>query len=197
MCNNLMTIGIWGDSIVYGGVDEGWVGLLRKELARNNVEVYNRGICGDTSEDILKRFPIEAASIEPDIIVVAVGANDTKYLAGSTTNKIPLEVYEQNMLKLVNLAKSRASRIVLSGPIEVNETEREILLKEEPERSMFRNADIMKYSKSLETLAETEKIEFIKMLGVINPITDLGDGVHPNASGYKKMFRTILPFFKN
>ena len=95
-----MEIGIWGDSITYGASDTealGWVGRLRKSLPQDgNVAVYNRGICGDTTEDLLKRFPIEAEAIQPNVIFFAIGINDSKYPADTEGNKVLLEDFKRN-----------------------------------------------------------------------------------------------------
>ena len=92
-----MTIGIWGDSITYGKGDKeglGWVSRLRNslELEDDDIEVYNRGVCGHTSADILKRFVVEAESIEPKKIIFAVGANDAKIPQNEASNKVVHEV---------------------------------------------------------------------------------------------------------
>ena len=80
-----MTIGFWGDSITYGAQDSealGWVGRIRKLLSVDNYrELYNFGVCGDTSESLLERFQEEAIKVKPDIIMFAVGVNDSKYHA--------------------------------------------------------------------------------------------------------------------
>ncbi len=71
-----MQISIWGDSITHGSCDEvglGWVGRFRNSFPTGDyVGVYNRGVSGDTTEDLLKRFSIEADSIEPTKIVFAI-----------------------------------------------------------------------------------------------------------------------------
>jgi lysophospholipase L1-like esterase len=184
-----MIVGAWGDSITYGGPEEGWVGLLRKTLPSQETEVYNRGICGDTSDDILKRFSVEATAINPEVILFAVGTNDSKYPSGSTTNKISLSAFEQNMQQLISQAKARTTRVILIGLTDVNETEIET-------GSTFSNTEIKKYNESIKKLAANENLEFIDMGGVIDLQEDLEDGLHPNNKGYAKMFEIIFPLFK-
>ena len=38
------------------------------------------GVSGDTSDDLIKRFPIECQSRRPDIIIIAIGINDSRYI---------------------------------------------------------------------------------------------------------------------
>src|SRR3989344_1553029 len=105
-----MTIGIWGDSIVYGSCDEeglGWVGRLRKQLSPEGWKfaIYNRGVCGEVSTDLLKRFPAEFISIKPEIVIFAFGINDSAYRGEESNNLVPLEEVRDNFKKLINLAK--------------------------------------------------------------------------------------------
>src|SRR3989339_171717 len=120
-----MEIGIWGDSITYGAGDSealGWVGRLRKSLETNDdVGVYNFGICGDTTDGLLKRFSVEADAIKPSVIVFAIGINDSKYPAGETENKISIEKYKQNMNALLKLARNYTDKIFIVGATKADE----------------------------------------------------------------------------
>lgn len=191
-----MIIGIWGDSITYGGSEEGWVGMLREVLGPNNTEVYNRGICGDTSADILARFPIEREAISPDVIVFAVGVNDSKFTDNSKINKVPVEQFRINVGESIRQAQTKGARVILVGLIDINEVQIENLKEAGARASLLKTKEIEKYDDCLKDLAKERGIEFVELQGVINPQTDLEDGLHPNASGYKKMFERILPVFK-
>lgn len=187
-----MEIGIWGDSITYGAGDSealGWVGRLRKSLeAAADVGVYNFGICGDTTDDLLKRFSVEADAIKPNVIVFAIGINDSKYPAGETENIIPLEKYKQNMQELLKLARSYANKIYIVGATKVNET----IVRGSGTR--FVNETIQSYNDFLKEFSEAESLTFIDVFDVINIGTDLDDGLHPNAQGYEKLFMVVKEF---
>jgi lysophospholipase L1-like esterase len=74
-----MIICIFGDSIAWGATDcekGGWVERLKTELMVKDIDVYNLGISGDTTENILKRMDAEAEARNPDIIIFSVGIND-------------------------------------------------------------------------------------------------------------------------
>lgn len=187
-----MEIGAWGDSITYGAGDTealGWVGRLRRELYESESGIYNRGICGDSTTDVLKRFEIELESIEPTVIILAVGINDSKFPEGGAENKVPIGIFKDNIKQLASKAKSKSKKVILIGLTEVNEQEIE-------SSSVFQNDIIRKYDDCLQELAHDENIDFISMRGVLDTQADLEDGLHPNATGYEKMFRTILPFIK-
>ena len=189
-----MEIGIWGDSITYGACDSealGWVGRLRKSFGtEDHIGVYNFGICGDTTDDLLKRFSIEADALHPDIIVFAIGINDSKYPTGKTESIVPLEKYKQNMRELIALARKHNNNVSIIGSTKVNEA----LIRDSGTR--FVNDVIKTYNDFLKEFAESEELIYIDVFGVLDIHTDLGDGLHPNAQGYEKLFRAIREFVK-
>src|SRR3989344_3552583 len=84
---------VFGDSITYGAWDTngGWVQRLRTYLDKKQLadpklyyELYNLGVSGDTSTDLLERFEAETkqrikrmSAKEEIIIIVAIGTNDS------------------------------------------------------------------------------------------------------------------------
>lgn len=184
-----MEIGIWGDSITFGSCDSealGWAGRLRKTLPTNDYnQLYNFGICGETSEDLLKRFDIEAKAIGPDKIVFAIGINDSKFPSESDINKIPLVEFEQNLNELLQQAKNYTDQITLVGLTKVDDEWKSV------RGSRFLNEEIEKYDSIIKKVADEHNHHFISVIDVVNPVTDLADGLHPNATGYQKMFEKI------
>lgn len=80
----MSTICVFGDSIVWGEGDPvggGWVSRLKRYYEEHNcgVSVYNLGIDADTSEWLLSRIESETLAREPDIVVIAIGINDSIY----------------------------------------------------------------------------------------------------------------------
>jgi lysophospholipase L1-like esterase len=188
-----MTIGIWGDSIVYGSCDQeslGWVGRLRKDFPEDDWNsVYNRGVFGDTSSDLLKRFPVEFASIKPEVVIFAFGINDSAYRGEESNNLVPLEEVKENLKKLISLAKSSAQSIYIVGLTNVTES----LVNPLPSSSTlkcFSNASIKKYDAALKDSSEESGVTFVGVQDVLSD-ADLADGLHPNAQGYEKLYRVI------
>ena len=184
-----MEIGIWGDSITFGSCDSealGWAGRLRKTLPTDDYnQLYNFGICGETSEDLLKRFDIEAKAIGPDTIVFAIGINDSKFPSESDINKIPPVKFEENLNELLQQAKNYTAQITLVGLTRVDDEWRSV------RGSRFLNEEIEKYDSIIKKVADEHNYRFISVIDVVDPITDLADGLHPNATGYQRMFEKI------
>ncbi len=189
-----MEIGIWGDSITYGAGDSealGWVGRLRKLLEKNDdISVYNFGVCGDTTDDLLKRFSVEAEAIKPNVVVFAIGINDSKYPVDETTNKVPLERYKQNMHELLRLAREHTNKIYVVGATKVEEA----YIRKSGTR--FENKVIQTYNDFLKDVCKSENLTYVDVFDVLDAHADLDDGLHPNAQGYDKLFETIKEFIR-
>ncbi len=183
-----MEIGIWGDSITFGAGDSealGWVGRLRKaNFNSEEISIYNRGVCGDTSRDLSKRFAVEANSIEPDIIVFAIGINDSKFPKDGNESVVPLNEFRGNVKELVSQARSFTEKIYVVGLTRVGG-------KRTGSRSIFLDKEIFKYDEVLKEIAEEENLMFINTSDILIIPEDLYDGLHPNRSGYQKMSDAI------
>lgn len=184
-----MEIGIWGDSITYGAGDIqglGWVGRLRNQyFTDDSISIYNRGVCGDTSGDILKRFSTEAQSIEPDIIIFAFGTNDAKYTQGSLENKVSQEQFIHNIRELLKEARKYTNNIAFVGTTKANES------IPTPSGSIFNNKELERYNEYLKEICVQESLQCVDILTVIDPDADLYDYVHPSEKGYEKMYKAI------
>ena len=176
-----MTIGVWGDSITFGSCDSealGWAGRLRKSLPTDDIRhLYNFGICGETSEDLLKRFKIEAEAIEPTDIIFAIGINDSKYPGKTDTNKVSLTDYQSNLEELLAQAKVSTKKITIIGATRVDEKWRSM------RGSRFLNEEIQKYNAVMKETTDKHGLVFIDMFDVLDPTVDLADGLHPNVEG--------------
>jgi lysophospholipase L1-like esterase len=141
-------------------------------------------VCGETTSDLLKRFSVEADSIEPDTIIFAIGINDSKYPLGEATNKVSFEQFKSNLRTLIQQAKNHARHIVIVGATKADEN------ATRPNGSRFINSEIQRYNGALKELAELERFPFIDVFDVLD-IADFYDGVHPRAGGYEKLFTKI------
>lgn len=184
-----MKIGVWGDSIVYGGGDEtglGWVGLLRNYYYEKDYTVYKQGVCGDTTKELLKRFETELHSSNPDIVVFAIGINDSEIFSkggGSVTHE---QDFKKNIQTLISIAQQKTEKIIVIGLTDVDFEVKEIAM-------WFSAENIRRYDSCLEEVAKEMHVTYITMRHALDVQADLVDGIHPNAEGYKKMFTTIFP----
>lgn len=176
-----MNICIFGDSITWGACDYekgGWAERLKMYYLENgdDVHVYNLGIAGETTLDLLKRVEIEARNYQPDMIVIAIGINDSKNLG------IELEGFNKNITKLTEISKKIASKVIFVGLTRVDEAK----------QLEYKNENIEKYDLTIKTFCQKAGLDYIEINKVITKIDLDADGIHPNSSGHEKMFQLIL-----
>jgi len=185
-----MNICVFGDSITYGAYDPvngGWVTLLRNYLEEkdDDIKVYNLGICGEESSDLLKRFKIESKPRKPDVIIFAIGANDIKHEKNKPIN---FDKFEKNIKELVNQANKFTKKIIILGITPVDE--KLTTTRNRPPFNFRENKDVDQCNKILKIIAEKKKTIFVPI-----PIDfsekDLDDGLHPNTVGHLKIFETV------
>ena len=101
---------IYGDSLsaAYGMQEnQGWVYLLNEALSENH-QVSNASISGETSAGGLARLPLTLDTFSPNIVVIALGANDG--LRG-----YPTDVLEKNLIKMITLVNEAGATAVVAG----------------------------------------------------------------------------------
>jgi len=171
---------IFGDSITEASyVKIGWVDLLRQYLEdkyKDDINVFNLGVSGNTTGDILKRFSSEAASRNPTEIIFEVGINDTK--------DNDLKQFRTNLEELIKLAKESTSEVTFVGLFLGNWT------GDDP----FSEVRTESHNKILKEVAELKGCRFIDLQGKLAP-EDFQDGLHPNDQGHRKMFEVIKGYF--
>ena len=107
------TLLVMGDSLSAGygmAAEEGWVSLLAVELAQTHPDwrVVNASISGETSAGGASRIIGEAWRHQPDVVVIALGANDG--LRG-----LPLHEMRRNLARMIGVAQHVGAEVLLVG----------------------------------------------------------------------------------
>lgn len=187
---------IFGDSITWGAWDlqrGGWVARLRNYFETNNIEViiYNCGVDGNSTNDLLQRFKVEATARKPHIIIFAIGINDSLYINFKDNPYVPIEKFQNNLQKLANQAKKITNKIIFIGLIKVDES-KTMPIPWDPIR-FYDMENVSKYNSAIKNFCQKNKLLFIDVLNLLKN-EDLEDGLHPNSNGHKKMFEKIKRF---
>ena len=188
---------IFGDSIAWGAYDleeGGWATRLHQSLSslEHNFEIYNLGISGDNTNWLLKRFEIECKARDPQTILIAIGVNDSSYSDANDEVPVLLEQFEENIEKLIEIAKKFTDKIILISITPVDET-KTIPIPWLP--TLFHtNENVKKYNDKLEIITNKNGVHYCDITGLLNT-EDLEDGLHPNAKGHEKIFKKIKEFF--
>ena len=197
----------FGDSITYGeydGVSGGWTEILKRyfhfRFINENIEelnVFNLGIGGETTNGLVNRFSIEAdARTSPDqnLIFFAYGANDVAMKEGKRmTDVIKLRA---NLQEVVEKAKKITPYLYIISILPVASAIDGITVPSGKQRS---NQIIEEYNQSLQEFAAQHEIVFIDLYHSFSAEKDIllsVDGVHPNDKGYQFIAEHIKPFIE-
>jgi len=174
-----LQIGVWGDSLVHGGIDQekgGWVNRLKLHLMANGLgdHCFSLGVGGQSSSEVLDRISVElqARREHVDHVIVSVGLNDLL----NRPKIVSPERFADNLRKIVRIIHRSGKRawILSMTPCDRPDTGNWQII-----------VDLSK------KVAVEEKTDWIDMSSAF-PISDLVDGVHPGPAGHEKMFRIIL-----
>lgn len=195
---------VCGDSISFGRGESpniGWAGRLKKYFEPQGFHncLFNLGIPGDTSTTLLKRFETEVKFriryIRPGdefIVMIAIGINDSRGLGSPNKLETKPVKFENNISKLIQIAKKYTKNIVVIGLTPVDED-----ITNPFEDTYFTNDRIQEYDEILKNSAQNNKIQYINLFNNISKLNYtklLVDGVHPNKRGYEEIYKIIKHF---
>lgn len=141
----------------------------------------NRGIGGQTTPQMLVRFRQDVIALKPKEVVILAGTND---IAGNT-GPATLEMIENNLTSMVELAKANGIRVVLASVLPVYsylwrpslQPVQTIAALNQWMRDYARDNGIV-YLDYYSSMVD-------ERLGLRKDLTP--DGVHPNEAGYRVM----------
>jgi lysophospholipase L1-like esterase len=194
---------IFGDSITYGASDleGGWASRLRKYVDQKGLSdpdyynlVYNLGISGNNTTDVLKRFEFEVQQrIKEEgetAIIFLIGTNDSQLFKGKFRTEP--EQYENNLQQLYVLAQKYSQKVIFVGlfPIDESKTTPVAWHKEK----FYKNEYIKAYNDSVKDFCQKNNIIFIEIFEnfIDKDYKSLfDDGIHPSSEGHRQMFEII------
>jgi len=200
---------IFGCSIAYGSWDYecgGWTIRLRKFLEQKPISkterylVYNLGISGNTTEDVLKRFEIECKSIHDgdfEFIIFSIGTNDSLLIYDKNYLQTSPEKFKENIQKLIKLASKFTKKIIFIGLTPVDETKTNPLPWDA--NKYYKNEYLLKYNNILKEVCKENNVYFIEIfeewtkLSYKDLLNEM-DGLHPNSEGHEKIFEIVKVF---
>lgn len=206
-----LQIFVFGDSITYGAWDPegGWVARLRKYLDKKQLAepkqfyymVYNLGVSGDSSEDVLERFSTEIEQrFEKDVealVIFAIGINDAHFFKNVAQAKV-VEKFNVNLKKLTALAHEYTRNILFVGATPVIES------KTMPVpwnvAISYDNKQISKDDKLVREFCKKKNIPFIEVFEdwqtTKYELLLSHDGLHPNSEGHEKIAEAVKKYLE-
>lgn len=171
-----------GDSITFGfpySPKESWVEEVR---LKTKIEIINKGINGDLTSDMLKRFKKDVISENPSHVIILGGANDV-------TAAVNKETVLENIKIMCDLSMESNIIPIIGLPIPINDQWGEYRLS--GYRGLMRG-----YAGEKGYLM----IDFYSALlekesgGIQSGLHE--DGIHPSIEGYQTMAETAISLIK-
>lgn len=153
-----------------------------------NLTIYNRGISGNRTCDLLGRWDTDCLDLKPDIVTILIGINDVwrRFDSNSLTT---VEKFEQNYESLMKSVKDSGAKLIIIEPFAIptgavtDEWREDIDPKIHAVRKLA-----LKYA---DNYIPADGI--FAALSLVNPPEFwAADGVHPTADGHRVIAKHIL-----
>ena len=195
-----------GDSLVYGfgdSVGGGWAERLRRQWMQPNSSghvLYNLGIRGNGVIQVAQRLEDEfrqrgeLRNRYPDLIILAVGVNDSPRL-GRKNGKLftDFEKFKAEMSKLLDQAQ-KLCPVLFVGMTPVDETKMPFL-----DCLYYNHIDQYRYKEATKLACEVRQIPYLDIFDLWMTRGEdwvrsclSSDGLHPNVEGYQALFHDVM-----
>lgn len=192
---------VFGDSISYGWFDfkkRGWVPRLREILEpKGDYRIFNLSIPGETTTNLLRRFKNEAVARGPNMIIFAIGMNDSQYYTSQKELRTPPQQFKNNIHFSIEEAKSITNNVFFIGLTPVDESLADPLPRD-VKRSL-KNKYIQEYNTIIKEECSKEGVIFVDIFSKwvnIDYKKFLSDGIHPNEEGHEDIFKFVFSVLK-
>ena len=142
----------------------------------------NRGISGQTTPQMLIRFRPDVIALKPKVVVILAGTNDIAGNTGPST----LEMIEDNMASMVDLAQKNGIKVVLSSVMPVCDYIQNQTTRRPNEKIIALNQWIRDYAAAHDAVYLDYFTPMQDAKGVFKQELTY-DGLHPNSAGYDVM----------
>jgi acyl-CoA thioesterase-1 len=141
----------------------------------------DRGIGGQTSEQILARFRNDVVALRPETVVIYAGTNDLR----SYPKPIQEQITKDSITMMVDIARSENIRVILCSILPATRYDDYPNIKPSDRIIPF-NSWLSEYA----SRAGAQYVDFYSAMadksGKMQPAFT-SDGIHPNADGYRVM----------
>lgn len=165
---------------------KGYPAMIAEKLAADyadlNITVINRGISGNRTCDLIKRWDKDCIDLKPDYISLLIGINDT-WRAFDSNDPTTAEQYEENMRVLLSRIKNETdAKVLILNPF---------LLDSMPDKPRMR-PDLVEKQAVVAKLVKEFETDFIDLQEIFDKAVASGtamtklseDGVHPTEYGH-------------
>lgn len=193
---------VLGDSITKGvrsgvSAEQTFAALLQSELRKqgHNFEVINQGIGGERTDQALARLSRDILSLEPALVTVMYGTNDSYVDKGRQDSRLSGDEYEKNLTTIVSELRRLGIRPVLMTEPRWGD---KAALNGVGEHPNLRLEPFVEACRHVALASQVPLVDHFRIWTEANSSgTDIGtwttDECHPNPAGHKILADSMLP----
>ncbi|MBE6952815.1 MAG: GDSL family lipase [Ruminococcaceae bacterium] len=153
--------------------------ILKENYPEVDFEFIDLGISGDQTKDLVARLQSDFIDVQPDIVSIMIGVNDTWHHAADRS-WIPNEVFEERYRTVLKAIKEKTNaKIMIIEPFLIP-----------VEDKLFFREDLAPKIEIIRKLAREYADAYLPTDGLLqsafigdDPLSYAADGVHPTAKG--------------
>ena len=203
--SNGMVFLFQGDSITDGNrgrntdpnhiMGHGYAFSIASRLGADNPEkkliFYNRGISGNKVPDLLDRWQKDTLDLNPDVLSILIGINDTSSAVFPNSTQPTIEKFEAGYKSLLDQTKARNPEVlfVLCNPFILPVGRVKENWEAYKSELMKHQAIVLKLSKEYNTIYVDFQEVFDKACKLADADYWIWDGIHPTVPGHELMTR--------
>ncbi|WKY45748.1 GDSL-type esterase/lipase family protein [Eubacteriaceae bacterium ES2] len=182
-----MKIICFGDSLTFGhglASKDKWHAIVAR---KTGLEMFNRGVSGNTTSEMLVRFNRQVLLMKPDAVIIMGGYNDI-FFEGSYQSA------QKNIELMIDKGEKKGIKVIVAVPPPIKPP---IPFFETIDQENFNVSIVNDYLDWLKMFVKKRNLQSIDFtFGIDWMRQDLYiDGVHPNVMGNELMAQKVIAFF--
>lgn len=186
-----------------GDPEGGWVERFKREIhqkmygpeKRGSHSVYNLGILGNASSQVLERIPYELPGRQWDgrqfVVVLSIGTNDSKAEDSPANYVSNVQEFMVNMQSIVDFVRSYTSHIAVVGLTPIDDTR----TRPSTDNNYFTQGRVQEFNSALMDVAQSNHLQAIElydsMLALDWRAMLYDDGLHLNEVGHEWLYQRV------
>lgn len=154
----------------------------------NDNDFVNKGISGQTTQQILERFNEDVIDVKPEIVVIGGGINDIAENRGAYNEEETI----QNIISMAELARNKGIQVILSSLLPAENIPWNPSVTEVPEKVISLNRKIKDYA-SQKNVPFTDYYSSLVVDNTKLPENLTTDGLHLTEEGYTVLEKVLMP----
>ncbi|MEM9658186.1 MAG: GDSL-type esterase/lipase family protein [Planctomycetota bacterium] len=196
-------VAFFGSSSIYGAADSEFGGFVNRfrlwyESIDSQHRVYNLGIWGESTRELIDRIAPEASRRRPHLIMIYPGFNDCRRMGSPDAPRaVSVDEFCQTMRELICGAQAIADTVVMTG-YPFDETRTSPYANTD---CFYLRSDAEEYTHALVAAArkcDARVLDFFASYRnrEMSPLLS-DDGLHCNARGHESLFSIARDFFRD